>query len=295
MTHETLSVCPICSGNSFTPFLKVKDYTVSKTEFNIVTCGQCSFAFTNPRPTSDTIHAFYKSEEYISHTGGSGRLSDRLYRIARNFTLRWKAQLVNHYAQEKSILDFGCGTGNFLIHMRNKGWNAIGVEPSTAVRNKLVDTGIPVVGHLKETNQIFSTITMWHVLEHVHMLTATLTEIKKRLHASGTIFIAVPNYKSADARHYQKYWAAYDVPRHLWHFDQQTMTRVLQNSGLKIVKIVPMKLDAYYVSLLSEQHKDQKIGSITRYTNALVQAWKSNRAASKTGEYSSLIYIAKHL
>jgi len=291
---ETLSVCPICNGNTFTPYLSVKDYTVSQQEYSLVCCTTCSFTFTNPRPKIEEIGSFYKSEKYISHTGGSTGLMDTLYRIARNFTLKWKTEIINAYAKEKTILDYGCGTGNFLKHLQSRGWNTTGIEPDADARKKAEENGVTVETDLKKLEQTFTIITLWHVLEHVHTLTDTLVDLKKRLDTSGTIFIAVPNFKSADAEHYQSYWAAYDVPRHLWHFNQQTMMQLLTNSGFKIEKVVPMKLDAYYVSLLSESYKNQQASFITRYLNALHKGWKSNSLASKTGEYSSLIYIAKH-
>jgi 2-polyprenyl-3-methyl-5-hydroxy-6-metoxy-1,4-benzoquinol methylase len=294
MMLETLSACPLCQSTSIAPFLSVKDYTVSQQEFNLVTCMSCSFTFTNPRPAADAIQQFYKSEKYISHSGGSTRLIDRLYRIARNYTLKWKLQMINQYAQEKTILDYGCGTGNFLSYLKHNGWDTIGVEPAEDARRKANENGIVAHSNLTDINQVFSIITLWHVLEHVHTLTTTLSEIKKRLNVSGTIFIAVPNYKSADAQHYQEHWAAFDAPRHLWHFNQKTMTRLLTNCGFKIKKILPMKLDAYYVSLLSEQYKNQHENFISHYLKAGVQAWQSNKAASKTGEYSSLIYVATH-
>lgn len=217
---------------------------------------------------------------------------DRLYRIARSYTLKWKQQLITSYAKEKTLLDYGCGTGSFLAHMKTKGWNVTGVEPSSDARAKASESAT-VHELIQSVNGTYSIITLWHVLEHIHDLNKTLTELGKKLEASGTIFIAVPNYKSADASYYKNYWAAYDVPRHLWHFNKQSMTQVLANAGFNLQKIVPMKLDAYYVSLLSESYKDPNAGTPIRYFRAFHQGWNSNRAARNTGEYSSLIYIAK--
>ena len=292
MTLETISVCPACQANSFHSFLTAKDYTVSQQDFDLVNCNTCGFIITNQRPTADTIHSYYKSEKYISHTGGSGSLMDRLYRIARSYTLNWKQQLITSFAQQKTLLDYGCGTGSFLAHMKTKGWSVTGVEPSADARAKASENAT-VYEHIESANETYSVITLWHVLEHIHDLNKTLTELGKRLEPSGTIFIAVPNYKSADATHYKNYWAAYDVPRHLWHFNKQTMTQVLANAGFSVQKIVPMKLDAYYVSLLSESYKEPNAGTFTRYFRAFQKAWISNRAARNSGEYSSLIYIAK--
>jgi 2-polyprenyl-3-methyl-5-hydroxy-6-metoxy-1,4-benzoquinol methylase len=217
---------------------------------------------------------------------------DRLYRIARSYTLKWKQQLIASSAQEKTLLDYGCGTGSFLTHMKSKGWHVTGVEPSPDARAKASEHDT-VYENMEGADGRYSIITLWHVLEHIHDLNKILIELGKRLEASGTIFIAVPNYKSADATHYKNHWAAYDVPRHLWHFDRQTMTQVLANAGLKVQKILPMTLDAYYVCLLSESYKDPNASTITKYFRALQQASNSNRAARNSGEYSSLIYIAK--
>lgn len=292
MILETISVCPICQGNSFNSFLTVKDHTVSQQNFHLVGCTTCGFLFTNPRPTRDEIHNFYKSEKYISHTGGSGSLMDRLYRLARVYTLKWKQKLITAYAEEKTLLDYGCGTGSFLAHMKTNAWNVTGVEPSAEARTKASENAV-VHEHIESVNGTYSIITLWHVLEHIHDLNKILTELAQRLQASGTIFIAVPNYQSEDAIHYKTNWAAYDVPRHLWHFNKQTMTKALANAGFNLQKIVPMKLDAYYVSLLSESYKNSNTNTLTRYFLAFQQAWKSNRAAKNSGEYSSLIYIAK--
>lgn len=219
-------------------------------------------------------------------------MMDRLYRIARKYTLNWKEKIITHRAREKTLLDYGCGTGNFLAHMKASGWNVAGIEPSSEARAKASENAL-VHERLESDNGNYSIITLWHVLEHIHDLNKTLVELRRRLEATGTIFIAVPNYKSADAIHYKNHWAAYDVPRHLWHFNQQTMTQTLANAGFKVETILPMKLDAYYVSLLSESYKKPATNAFTKYFRAFYQGWKSNRAARITGEYSSLIYIAQ--
>ncbi|MBX2895457.1 MAG: class I SAM-dependent methyltransferase [Cyclobacteriaceae bacterium] len=293
MILETLSACPICQSTSFAPFISAKDYTVSQQEFNIVTCQNCSFRFTNPRPGINNIQAYYKSEKYISHTVGSKSIIDRLYRLLRTYTLKWKYELINEFSDEKTLLDYGCGTGNFLSYVQHKGWNVTGVEPAQEAR-AIAKQKATIYEQLETIEQKYSIVTLWHVLEHVHNLTTTLQELKKKLTRSGTIFIAVPNYKSADAQLYKQHWAAYDVPRHLWHFDKGVMNNILMQTGFEVKKIIPMKLDAYYVALLSEGYKNPHTMQLLNYINALKNGWLSNHQAKETGEYSSLIYIAQH-
>jgi 2-polyprenyl-3-methyl-5-hydroxy-6-metoxy-1,4-benzoquinol methylase len=147
----------------------------------------------------------------------------------------------------------------------------------------------------KDFNEIpeqFDAITLWHVLEHIPNLADVFNTLKSKLANDGAMFIAVPNHRSHDAKYYGAYWAAYDVPRHLSHFDKRTMEIFVQKHGCKIVDIVPMKLDAYYVSMLSETYKTNTKNVLTFLRGAFA-GLKSNLNARKNSEYSSLIYIIK--
>jgi SAM-dependent methyltransferase len=293
MIVESVSVCPICAANSFTPFLTTKDYTVSQTDFRLIQCNSCKFVITSPRPDLSSIADFYKSAKYISHSGGTKTLLDKIYLKARGLSLRWKHELIIRYKSNGSILDYGCGTGEFLQHMQTKQWNISGVEPSEAARNKaqaIVNTKI--YSELKSTTDKFDVITLWHVLEHVHDLNEKVDELISHLNEGGIIFIAVPNHESQDAKKYGVHWAGYDVPRHLWHFSPNNMKQLFAKHGLRLLKIHPMKLDSYYVSMLSESYKNTTKAFPINYTKAFVSGFQSNYQAAKTGSYSSLIYIA---
>lgn len=293
---ETINRCPLCNSSEFNPHLEVKDYTTTGEVFHIMACRGCGFLLTNPRPSPTQISRYYQSDKYISHTGGGKSLFDRVYLFARNFTLRWKHDTITAYHSKGSILDYGCGTGEFLQHCQQLGWDVSGVEPSDDARTKateLISKPVaPTISELEETQ--YDAITLWHVLEHIHTLPNTLKTLAGKLKPSSTIFIAVPNYKSPDARHYQAHWAGYDVPRHLWHFSPETMTTLLNKVGLKIVAIKPMKLDAFYVSLLSEGYKNPDQPKWLAATKAFIRGLHSNLTAAKTKNHSSLIYIAKH-
>lgn len=293
---ETINRCPLCNSSEFNPYLEVKDYTATGEVFPIMACRGCGFLLTNPRPSPTQISKYYQSDKYISHTGGGKSLFDRIYLFARNFTLQWKHDTVARYQEPGSLLDFGCGTGEFLNRCQKHGWKVSGVEPSDDARSKathLIGKHMAAtISELPETK--YDAITLWHVLEHIHTLPNTLKTLAGKLKPSSTIFIAVPNYKSPDARHYQAHWAGYDVPRHLWHFSPETMTTLLNKVGLKIVAIKPMKLDAFYVSLLSEGYKNPNQPKWLAATKALVCGLQSNLTAAKTKNHSSLIYIAKH-
>lgn len=296
MASENITICPICNHKDFNPYSTTKDYTITGEEFRLIQCTHCTFIVTSPRPDKESIGKYYASENYISHSDKSKTLFDKIYFIARRITLNWKHELIKEYFKSPAnILDYGCGTGEFLSHMKRKGWNTKGIEPAQAARqkaNQLLDNNVSE-GLEANKDGSFQIITLWHVLEHIHDLNDTLQKLKSLLTTEGIIIIAVPNPMSNDSRHYKNKWAGYDVPRHLWHFTQDTMTKLLKKNGLKVVQIKPMRLDSFYVSLLSEGYKNSSQPKLIAGVKAFIQGLFSNLSAAKTKEYSSLIYIAK--
>lgn len=298
MVLENITICPICDQNHFNQCLSTKDHTVTHQEFNLIKCSQCNFIITSPRPDKESIGSYYASDDYISHSGKSKTLFDKVYLIARSFTLKWKSNLIKKLNPEPgTILDYGCGTGEFLNYQKKQGWNIIGVEPSDIARqkaNNLLDNKVSKDLKGVQKNSI-NIITLWHVLEHVHDLNNTLTELREILSGNGFMIIAVPNPNSPDSHKYGNHWAGYDVPRHLWHFTKSTMHLLLKRNGLEIVAVKPMKLDSYYVSLLSEGYKKPEQPKLITGIIAFVEGLTSNLSARKNNEYSSLIYIARSI
>lgn len=291
---KNISKCPICGAENQTLFLRVKDYTVSQEEFNIVNCESCSFKFTNPRPKDEVIGNYYKSEDYISHSNTNKGIISKLYHLVRNYTLKKKLALVSRHVSRGTILDYGCGTGMFLNVCKQNGWNVYGMEPDSDARKISEQIGISSYGNklkLKEAlgETKVNAITLWHVLEHVTDLEETLGFFKDSLKDGGVLVMAVPNYTSYDAKHYKEFWAAYDVPRHLYHFEVNTVSKLLAGHGFKLMETLPMKFDSYYVSMLSEKYRR---GSIS-YFKAFMTGLKSNLKAKHPTEYSSVIYVFK--
>lgn len=287
--------CPVCGGKVFLPYLKCKDHTVSHETFQLIKCENCKLAITSPRPAPEDLGHYYLSDDYISHAKSSKSLFDKVYKTARLYTLKWKLNLVKENLRTKTkstILDFGCGTGEFLQTCKQNGLVTTGVEPSDIARTHAAElTRGKVHSTLEEVEGNFQVITLWHVLEHVPDLNDMLDQLKTKLEKDGIMFIAVPNHQSYDARIYQERWAGYDVPRHLWHFSEPTMNQLLKKHGLTLEKIIPMKLDAFYVSMLSEKHGSGK-SSIGGFIQGLINGLRSNYLA-KPNEYSSLIYLAR--
>ncbi len=290
----TLDKCIVCGSSQFESFLACKDYTVSKKDFNIVSCKGCGFKFTNPRPDDSEIGNYYKSEDYVSHSNTKKGLINKLYHAVRSRTLKEKLGLINSYVSRGTILDYGCGTGMFLATCKEGGWKTFGYEPDPDARKLAEGQGLTVVNSktaLKDKigTSKFDLISLWHVMEHVTDVSETLNFFKENLYDKGTLIVAVPNHVSYDGKTYKEFWAGYDVPRHLYHFELSTMEKLMANYGFKLVETKPMRFDSYYVSMLSEKYKT---GSMN-YIQAFLNGFKSNLKAGRPSDYSSVIYIFK--
>lgn len=294
MKKEKLNHCPVCSSENQAEFLRCTDYFVSKESFMIMRCDDCGFCFTNPRPRLEDIGPYYDSSEYVSHSKTAKGFTNRLFHFARNFTLERKKRILKKYSSGSIVLDYGCGTGEFLAKMKSASWNCLGIEANAQAREHAIKKyGLEVSdenGLEKLADDSLDAISMWHVLEHVYPLHERLQRFYNKLNAGGTMFVALPNMNSMDAMIYKEHWAAYDVPRHIYHFTPESIGSLMAEHGFTLVKTLPMPLDAYYISLLSEKYKK---GS-SRMIRAGFNGFRSNfKARFKTGDYSSLIYIFK--
>ncbi|WGK65818.1 class I SAM-dependent methyltransferase [Croceiramulus getboli] len=268
----------------------VKDHGVSGALFELQANSFGDILKTIPQPDSSSIGSYYPKDNYISHEDKRQSLVEHVYGFVKRIMLSRKRSWIRQYIPNKELLlDYGCGTGELARYLNDQGWPTHGFEPNEDARVKALKKGVPVFETVDEMDGHYKGIMLWHVLEHVYHPEETLKWIHDHLETEGVVFIAVPNWKSFDASYYQSFWAAYDVPRHLWHFSPEGMRRILREHGFKLETIKPLWFDAFYVSLLSEEFKT---GS-KRILHALKTGFRSNRLARRTGNYSSLLYIAK--
>jgi 2-polyprenyl-3-methyl-5-hydroxy-6-metoxy-1,4-benzoquinol methylase len=287
--------CPVCHSTNIAPALQAKDNTVTNEIFTIWQCGNCALRFTQDVPAAAAISAYYNSSDYISHSDTNKGFINKLYHAVRSVTLRSKKNLVEKYAAKNKgdLLDIGAGTGAFAATMQKANWNVTALEPDTTARaNAKSNFNIilqPSEQLFNLKDESFDVITLWHVLEHVHDLHNYVQRFFSLLKKDGVLIIAVPNYTSYDAKEYESAWAAYDVPRHLYHFSPKSMNALLEKHGFKLKKHKPMWFDSYYISLLSEKYLTGKNNPL----KALISGSVSNLQAIKTRQKSSsLIYIA---
>lgn len=289
--------CPVCGSSKFNKVLTASDYLVSNESFEIMECNDCSLRFTSPIPNKNEIGNYYESDKYISHAKRVTSLFDIVYKIVRKFTLHSKRKIVRRIAQNQSgtLLDIGCGTGEFLKTMQQSGWEVTGVEEGAEVREIAETNTDSTIMNQKgffKSEQKYDVITLWHSLEHLNTLTRFLEKISISLNANGVIIIAVPNYKSYDAEYYKQDWAAYDVPRHLYHFSPETMVKLMKKYNFKLIQSQQMPFDPFYVALLSELSVRKKHNIIKALWIGWRSYWQGRRNVEKG---SSILYVFKKL
>ncbi|NQY10987.1 MAG: class I SAM-dependent methyltransferase [Flavobacteriales bacterium] len=291
---ESLNKCPICDHESHKEFLLVNDYSITKEDFHIVQCDGCDFKFTNPRPAQNEIGKYYESDEYVSHSDTNEGIVNKIYQMVKVCTLSKKLALLNRLRPKGNVLDIGAGTGAFLKFCGDNGWEITGVEPDESARKIAQETNhisLKEEDHLATIeDSSYDIITMWHVLEHVHNLKERVGELKRILKDNGRLIIAVPNCNSYDAKHYKNQWAAYDVPRHLYHFTPADITKLIEQFQMKVVEVKPMIFDSFYVSMLSEKYQNNP--GIKGLIKAVITGFISNyKGINKRPGHSSQIYI----
>jgi 2-polyprenyl-3-methyl-5-hydroxy-6-metoxy-1,4-benzoquinol methylase len=284
-----VEACPVCSNTTNELYILTCDYSSSKEDFQIVKCLSCGFRFTSPIPAEEHLGQYYQFADYISHTNRSGGLMGFVYRRVRSIALKQKVRLIQRYAKAGPLLDIGCGTGFFSAAAAQAGYQVTALEPDEGARKYAIEhnkvNALPA-HELARLTGPFNVITLWHVLEHMYHLKRDAAAMAALVAQQGALVIAVPNCDSFDAQHYKQYWAGYDVPRHLYHFVQRDLEALFAPHGLKLKQIAPMKFDAYYVSMLSQQHMGK--GKL----KGLLTGWRSNRQArAGKSPWSSQIYI----
>lgn len=293
---EYLRSCPACNEKQLLPFLIVKDYTVTQEAFNIQRCQSCQLLFTNPRPKFNEALPFYKSDTYISHSNTNKGLINKLYHLIRNITLKQKTNWIKKEKTDNfKLLDIGCGNGHFLHACQKNGWKISGMEIDleTAARAKTL-LGINIYPSIRNIpkKERYSLISLWHVLEHVYELEEYFTFFKSHITKNGVLLLALPNSRSFDAHYFMKYWAAYDAPRHIYHFDPDTIQSLAKRYGFKLKSKRGQVFDSFYISLLSNQYKTGYKKIIHAF---IIGLWSNISAYLGKGNYSSNLYIFEHV
>lgn len=285
-----MTKCPYCQNPVSTPYLKVRDEFLTKEPFEILECSTCHLLYTSPRPAPDRIGAYYQSDEYLSHQENKSGFIPKIYEAVKSVNLKRKFRLATEGLPVGKMLEIGCGVGDFLLLAKNNGWDITGIEPSANAKaiaqQRLGFLPLDPSETASLDSYSFDVITMWHVLEHVDNLMEQAMQIARLLKPHGRLVIAVPNYQSYDAIYYKEKWAAWDVPRHLNHFNQDTLCRIFADPLFKFIDCQGLKWDSYYISYLSEKYLDHRLPLVRGVMRGAI----SNVKAHRSGMYSSLVY-----
>ncbi|MBT8282941.1 MAG: class I SAM-dependent methyltransferase [Muriicola sp.] len=270
-------------------YLKTRDYSVSGEEFVLMYDEEKELLKTEPQP--EELDPYYQGEEYISHTDKNKTFLEKIYQLVKTIGLSNKRKwLLKFVSKGSRILDVGAGTGSFVAYLNDNDFEATGVEPSARARKLAEKKGVSSIKSIDDiAKQEYDAITLWHVLEHFKDLDREIDKLIMRLHKEGYLYVAVPNFRSYDAQHYKEHWAAFDVPRHLWHFSKAAIQKVFKEKGFQLVSTKPMLFDSFYIALMSEKYKHGR----NRWLAAIWHGMRSNLHGWRTGEYSSLVYILK--
>ena len=288
--------CPLCDSGMIADHILCTDHFISKEKFPIARCGSCGFLFTQDYPEDNDIGRYYESADYISHSDTSEGLINKIYHLVRRLMLQRKRVIIEKITGLKTgtLLDVGSGTGHFAALMKESGWDAKGIEINEKARSFATETfGLEIVSPdriASLTANAFDCITMWHVLEHFHDPQKYVEDILKLLKTGGICLVALPNSSSFDALHYGKFWAAFDIPRHLWHFDPKTFSHFAGKNGLIIERHFILPFDVFYISALSEKYKSSRLpffkGIVKGFWFAFLTLFNRRRS-------SSVIYILR--
>jgi len=266
----------------------IKDHFLTQEEFTIKETAVKGIFKTHPVP--ENIERYYQSTDYISHYQDDVSLKQKLYKYLQGFNLNFKRNiLAKELHKNAAVLDYGCGAGEFLKFIEED-FTTFGYEPNRSAREfaakKFSSTQI-----IADINSIedgsLDAITLWHVLEHIENQEDQLQLFYNKLKTNGLLIIAVPNHTSYDAKKYKEFWAAYDVPRHIYHFSKSGMEQLMNNEQWKIKYIKPLLLDSFYISMLSEKYKKSPLFWLKGFVYGAI----SNFKAVKNNEFSSLIYV----
>lgn len=283
--------CPWCQSEKAHKHLSLKDYFLTQEPFEIMVCEDCGLLYTTPKPSDEKIGDYYKSDEYYSHQENKKGFIPRVYEAVKSVNLKHKIAIATQGKEPGRLLDIGCGVGDFLHFAEQNGWQCTGAEPSedaALIAKKRIKAEIMLPKDLEKLpDESFDVITMWHVLEHVSDLQWQVNQLNRLLKKGGRLVIALPNFRSYDARYYKDKWAAYDVPRHLNHFSQDSIAKIFNINGLIQNQTQKLIWDAFYISFMSEKYRQKSFPLLRGIYRGMI----SNLKARKSGEWSSLVYV----
>lgn len=241
--HMEQVPCNICGGRDFSKFISLNDRRLEGDQiFQVVRCKKCGLLQTNPRPTRKGIAQYYTYDYWPFNRIKVPERRRPLHSLWRRFSLRVnQADAWVLHKMNGRILDVGCGSGEYFDLLLTRGWHCFGVEPNinaaAIARARGAEVYEGTIESLALKPEFFDVVTMRHSLEHLHDPKSSLLKIGRSLRINGLLLIGVPNYQSPQARIFKTNWAGWDLPRHLYHFDAESLKSLLSTCGFKVIHL----------------------------------------------------------
>ena len=236
--------CPLCGTTDATELLETGVRSITGETYRVVQCSECDLRYTRPLPVPDELEAVYGQDYIIYHSVATTarrpwRLNVDALTSLYMQTLFWDRRRALLGRRPGRLLDVGCGTGDFLLTLKQRGWNVCGTEFSDAACAMARARGIPVeqaeLASVGFPDRYFDVVTLWHVLEHLEDPFATLAEVRRILRDDGLLIVEVPNSACLAFRLCKKDWFMLEVPQHVQHFTPHTLRSLLQRAGFEPV------------------------------------------------------------
>ncbi|MBC8257126.1 MAG: class I SAM-dependent methyltransferase [Candidatus Marinimicrobia bacterium] len=245
--------CIVCGKNISTAYIEVSDRLSKSPElFQLVKCD-CNFVYLNPRPSQANISTYYNSPEYDPHNNLKNNKLGKLYKLVQSVALRFKFRRISSFHKSGKILDVGGGNGEFAAFMALQGWKVVLQDKISKIDNLRDRENIIAVQNLEKIkkDECFNVITLWHSLEHIHNIEELYSQINRLLKPDGILLIAIPNINAPEKPFFNNKWAPFDAPRHLYHFQLNTLNELCNRYKFEIVRKFSLFQDTPYNILLS--------------------------------------------
>lgn len=224
--------CDFCKQNSTEKIYEFDKFGSIK----IVRCNYCNLVYTNPRLNEEELKNHY--HEYYHKLGFTLSPNNLLYALGK-FQKKFTKQIP--FIKNGNLLDVGSGKDSFLFQQKERGFNVYGVDIDKTNADFLIKNGITAFNdplkNLELEDNFFDIITFWHSLEHDLTPVETLYHTNRILKNNGLLIISVPNFDSLERKIFGTNWSYNAIPRHLYHFEEKTLTHLLKKNDFKILKI----------------------------------------------------------
>ncbi|QSS98133.1 class I SAM-dependent methyltransferase [Psychroflexus sp. ALD_RP9] len=265
--------------------MEITDWAHSKEKFKLETVQKGVYKLSE---IPESLEKYYNFNDYISHHNQKKTLTEKIYQGVKHLMFKKKLNLINQYTSQKTlkILDYGCGVGEFVSYLKDNGHQADGFEPNENARKIAIDNGVRLVNESLNQHK-YDVICLYHVLEHIEDIDDKLKMLYNHLNYDGILIIAVPNHDAFDAKYYKTCWAAWDVPRHIWHFNKNGLRNLIESYSFKLIKRKPLWFDALYISMISETYKKSSrlkglmVGLISNLSGLFTKNYSSNQFVFK--------------